>query len=192
MQFFPNFHTILSIGNFELRWYAVLLCTGSLILYWFTCRDLKAHGYPEDTGDDLFIGCAICAVIGARLWYCLLYDFKYYMSNPLRILKTWEGGLAIHGAILGGVLFVLYYCYKKKYSPLRICDCVFPNMLIGQALGRWGNFFNQEAFGRVVSESFYDGWPAFIKDHMLIGGQYQEPTFLYESACNLLGFLLIH
>ncbi len=191
MKFFPSFHTILSIGSFELRWYPVLLCTGSLLLYWFTVRDLKAHSYPEDTGDDLFIGCAICAVIGARLWYCLLYDFSYYFSNPIRILKTWEGGLAIHGAILGGVLYVLYYCYKKRYSPLRILDCVFPNMLIGQALGRWGNFFNQEAFGRIVSEEFYKGWPSFIKDHMLIDGAYQEPTFLYESLANLCGFLLI-
>ncbi len=192
MKFFPNFATIVSVGNFELRWYPVLLTLGGLSVYFITWHNLKKEGYKEDVADDLFIGCTIGGVIGARLWYCIFYDFEYYFSNPINLIKTWEGGLAIQGAIAGGVIYVIFYCKKHRYSLMRVLDCIFAGVLLGQAIGRWGNFFNQEAFGRIVEESFYNGWPAFIKDHMFIGGNYQEPTFLYESALNLLGFLLIN
>ncbi len=192
MEFFPNFRTIVRIGNFYLGFYPVLLSIGAVLVYLFSVRNLKKNGYSSELGDDLFIGCTVCGVIGARLWYCVFYDFEGYFSNPISILKTWEGGLAIQGCIIGACIFVYFYAKKKRYSILRILDCIFPNILIGQALGRWGNFFNQEAYGRVVQESFYRGWPAFIKDHMYIGGEYREPTFLYESIFNIIGFFLIN
>ncbi len=192
MEFFPNFRTILRIGKFSLGFYPVLLSLGAILVYLFSLRNLKKDKYPQDLGDDLFIGCTICGVIGARLWYCIFYDFEGYFSDPLSILRTWEGGLAIQGCIVGAVIFVYFYAKKKRYSLLRILDCIFPNILIGQAIGRWGNFFNQEAYGREVSEAFYAKWPAFIRNHMYIDGAYREPTFLYECVFNLLGFFLIN
>ncbi|MDD3923786.1 MAG: prolipoprotein diacylglyceryl transferase [Erysipelotrichaceae bacterium] len=191
MRLFPDLSTILSIGGFELRWYPVLIIIGGIFIYWYSSRNFKKAGYEQDIADDLFIGCTISAVVGARLWFVVFYDLQYYLSNPLKILQTWEGGLAIQGAIVGGVIFALIYAKRKHISALRLCDMIFPSMLVAQAIGRWGNFFNQEAFGRVVPESFYSGWPSFIKDVMYINGSYQEPTFFYESFGNLLGFILI-
>ena len=191
MELFPNLQTIVSIGSFELRWYPVLIIIGGLLIYWISSTNFKKAGYNTDIADDLFIGCTITGVIGARLWFCAFYDFAYYLSNPLKILYTWEGGLAIQGAILGGVVFALIYCHIKHISALRLCDMIFPSLLLAQAIGRWGNFFNQEAYGRVVSEAFYKGWPSFIKNAMYINGNYQEPTFLYEGFGNIIGFILI-
>ena len=191
MRLFPDLSTIFSIGAFSLRWYPVLIIIGGMFIYWYSSRNFKKAGYSQDIADDLFIGCTISAVVGARLWFVVFYDLGYYLSNPLEILQTWEGGLAIQGAILAGVIFALFYCRRKHISALRLCDMIFPSMLVAQAIGRWGNFFNQEAFGRIVPESFYNGWPSFIKDVMYINGNFQEPTFLYESLGNLLGFVLI-
>lgn len=192
MSFFPNFATIVKIGNFSLRWYPVLLTTGGVLVYLLSKRNLLNDHYPDDIGDDIFIGCTIGGVIGARLWYCIFYDLDYYLANPITILKTWEGGLAIQGAIVGATIFVYFYCKKKHYSFMRILDCIFPNILIGQALGRWGNFFNHEAYGQITTLENLKWIPSFITEQMYIGGQYRQPTFLYESLLDFIGFILIN
>ncbi|MEA5018070.1 MAG: prolipoprotein diacylglyceryl transferase [Erysipelotrichaceae bacterium] len=191
MKLFPDLQTIIAIGPISLRWYPILIIIGGLFIYWYSANNFKKAGYGPEIADDLFIGCTISAVVGARLWFVAFFDLAYYLANPLKIIQTWEGGLAIQGAIVGGVLFALVYCKRKHISCLRLCDMIFPSMLVAQAIGRWGNFFNQEAFGRIVSESFYDKWPSFFKDVMFISGSYQEPTFLYESVGNLIGFIII-
>ena len=103
----------------------------------------------------------------------------------------WEGGLAIQGGLVGGVIFAYFFTKKNKMNFIRLADAVFPNILVAQAIGRWGNFANQEAFGRAVDASYFEGWPTFIANHMFIQGAYREPTFLYESVLNIVGFLLI-
>ena len=102
-----------------------------------------------------------------------------YAANPMRIFYIWEGGLAIHGGIIAATLFGLWYFRNKAVDGMRIMDAIFPNILIAQAIGRWGNFINQEAYGRIVSEEYYHYFPSFIKDQMYIGGSYREPTFLF-------------
>lgn len=190
MQLFPDPKILLSIGNIHVTWYAVFILTGALIAYVLSLRTLKKWGYDSEMLENFFVPMLLIAIIGARLYY-VIFEWERYLADPIRIFYIWEGGLAIHGGLIAGVAFGLWYFRRMKVDGLRVMDAIFPNILIAQALGRWGNFINQEAFGRVVSESYYQGWPSFIKDQMYIGGQYREPTFLYESLANLLGFALI-
>ncbi|MDP2813671.1 MAG: prolipoprotein diacylglyceryl transferase [Erysipelotrichaceae bacterium] len=191
MKFFPDLQTFLDIGPISIKWYAVLILVGAYLAYYLSYRNLKKMGYKSDLTDDLFFGALLCGVIGARLWFVVFFDLNYYLARPLEIFMTWQGGLAIQGGLFGGVLFGLWFVKRKKIDFIRVADAIVPNILVAQAIGRWGNFLNQEAYGRVVQESFYSGWPQLIKDQMFIAGQFREPTFLYESVLNIVGFLLI-
>lgn len=192
MQFFPNPSTLIQIGDFSLRWYAILILTGAFLAYYLSLRELKKMGYEASIMDDLFFGALISGVIGTRLWYVAFSDdLAGFLANPFRIIATWEGGLAIQGGLILGALYGFYWTKKRKINFLRIADAIVPTILIAQAIGRWGNFANQEAFGRIVDPSFYAGWPTWFANHMLIGGSYREPTFLYESIGNIVGYLLI-
>lgn len=191
MKFFPDLQTFLDVGPISIKWYAVLILVGAYLAYYLSYRNLKKMGYRSDLTDDLFFGALLSGVIGARLWFVVFFDLNYYLARPLEILMTWQGGLAIQGGLFGGVLFGLWFVKRKKIDFIRVADAIVPNILVAQAIGRWGNFLNQEAYGRVVQESFYSGWPQLIKDQMFIAGQFREPTFLYESVLNIVGFLLI-
>lgn len=191
MRFFPDPKTFLTIGSIAIRWYALTFLGGALVTYIFMKRDFRKHGYKPETVDDLFVGCLLWGIVAARIWYCLFSDPVYYFSNPIHVLQINQGGIGIQGGILGGLAYGWYYAHKHKMSFLRTTDSVMPNMLIAQAIGRWGNFINQEAFGQAVNESFYNGFPSFIKNGMYIDGAYRQPTFLWESGLDLLGFILI-
>lgn len=191
MQFFPDSRTFLSFGIFRITYYALGYLFGGSAAYYFINKDMKNNGYKSETVEDLFFGVFISGIIGARIWYVLFSNINYYLSNPIKILFIFEGGLAIQGGIFGGLIYAYYYTKKHKMSLLRTTDAFIPSVLIGQAIGRWGNFANQEAYGNIVSESFYDNFPTFIKDKMFIDGAYRQPTFLWESGFNLLGFILI-
>lgn len=190
MTFFPDMKTVLTIGELKITWYAVIVLSAAFVGYFLSIRKLKKIGYKEEVFEDFFLYMLPIAILGARLWY-VLFEWKHYINDPIRIFYIWEGGLAIHGGIIAATIFGYFYFKKKQMSALRIADIIFPNLLIAQAIGRWGNFMNQEAYGGVVSESFYQGWPHFIKDQMLINGQYRQPTFLYEAIGNIIGFCLI-
>lgn len=192
MQFFPDTRTFVQIGSISIAWYAVLILLGALLTYFLTYRNFKQRGYNLDLVDDLFYGGLFSGVLGARLWYVLFYDLSSYLSDPIRILDFREGGLAIHGGLIAGVLFALIYLKRKGYTFMRIADETVYNILIAQAVGRWGNFMNQEAYGGVVDASFYEGWPTFIANNMFINGEYRQPTFLFESSLNILGWFVIH
>lgn len=192
MEFFPDMQTALAIGPLEIKWYALLMVLGVGITFYFSLKEMKKNGYNIEVAEDLAIGCFLSGIIGARIWYCLFSDFSSYLADPLSIFKTWEGGLAIQGGLFAGALYGLYYARKHKIDFIRMGDIIVPNMLIAQAIGRWGNFINQEAHGGVISESYYNHWPEFIKNMMYINGEYYLPTFLYESILSLLGFVLIY
>lgn len=191
MQFFPDVRTFLSLGPLSIKWYAIFILCGAMLAYWFSVREIKKLGYKSEVAEDLFMGCLICGVIGARLWFCAFYNLSYFLANPIEILYTFEGGMAIQGGLFGGVLFGLWYAKKHKLSFMRLADAIVPNILVAQAIGRWGNFINQEAFGRTVREAYYAYFPKWFSDMMYIQGAYREPTFLYESLGNLVGFILI-
>lgn len=191
MEFFPTHQVLLKIGSFELRWYAFLIMLGAVLVYLITEHLAQKAGYPKGTGDDLFIGCISCGIIGARIWYVLFSDLKSYIANPISIIQIWKGGLAIHGAVIGGLAYIIWYCKKHHYSAMHLTDIVLPHVLLAQAIGRWGNFANFECFGPAVEESYYDGILSFIKKDMLIDGQYRMPMFLYESVLCVIGLILI-
>lgn len=182
-----------SIGPITIYYYAIFVMLGIAFVYFFSNYFIKKAGYKKDVADDLFIGGVIFGLIAGRLWYVLFYpDISVYLSDPFSIIAIWDGGIAIQGGVIGVSLFFYFYCKKHNYSFLRIADIVLPSALIGQAIGRWGNFFNQEAYGTVVDESFFNFIPSFIKDGMFIGGSYRMPMFLLESIANVIAFILIY
>ena len=132
------------------------------------------------------------SVIGARIWY-VIFNLSYYKNNFLDVFKIYEGGLAIHGGIIAGLIFIIYYTKKHKIKTVYMLDFIVPGLILGQAIGRWGNFFNSEAYGAVTSPEFLKSIfiPEFIIEGMNIGGQYYHPTFLYESLWCLVGLIII-
>lgn len=191
IEFFPSRKIFLALGNLTITWYALLIMTGALIAYSLSKRNMRKNGYPEEYAEDLFIGVLWFGFLGARLWFCAFYDFNFFITHPWKIIAIWDGGLAIHGGFIAAMLYGLYFCKKRGLNPLRLADAVVPNVLIAQAIGRWGNFANQECHGLEVAESYYDGVLSFIKDGMFIDGHYYEPMFLFESIGCIVGFILI-
>ena len=190
MSFFPDIKTFLTIGPLQVTWYAVFVLSGAFIAYFLSLRQFKKWGYKEELFENFFLMMLPISIIGARIYY-VIFEWQTYLNDPIKVFYIWEGGIAIHGGILAGILFGYFYFKRHRVDALRIADVILPNLMIAQAIGRWGNFMNQEAYGQVVSERFYRFFPEFIKDHMYIDGAYRQPTFLFESIGNLIGFVLI-
>lgn len=182
-----------TLGPIEVHWYGIILGIGALVGLLLAIREGKRFGIPSDFFLDLLLFGAPSAIIAARLYY-VLFKWDYYREHPGEIIRIWEGGIAIYGALIGALVCGIVYCRKKGYSFLRIVDICVPSLLAGQMIGRWGNFVNQEAYGGPVSESFLRDTlhlPSFIVDQMNVQGTYVHPTFLYESLWSLLGLILL-
>ena len=197
IKFFIDRYTFLSITLFSktitIRWYAFLIMLGALGAYLVSRKEFKRAKYKDiDFFDSLFIYTLWVGVIGARIWFCLFYNLSYYLAHPIEILYVWNGGLAIQGGLVAGSLFVYFYCKANHYPFLKIIDIILPNVLIGQAFGRWGNFVNQECHGAEVTEEYFNGILSFLKPGMLINGHYYEPLFFYESMLCIIGWCLIY
>lgn len=191
MQIFPSPTEIIRLGPLSITYYAFFIVIGAIIAYHLSKINTNKMKYPKEILNDLFVDSLLVGIVGARIWYCLFDDFNYYFSNPINILKIYEGGLAIHGGIIFGLVYSYFYAQRKKVSWLKLADATMVNALIAQAIGRWGNFVNKEAHGLIVDASFFDGFLSFLKDGMYIHGHYYFPTFFFESMLNLLGFCLI-
>ena len=182
----------IDLGFMQIYWYSIIILvaifTGVTIVY----LEAKKQKMNLDDFTDLFFCTVIYGLIGARIYY-VLFNLSYYLSNKLEIFEVWNGGLAIHGGIIGGLLYVIYFSKKRKYNFLKLLDMMVVGLIIAQSIGRWGNFFNQEAYGPVVSleQLQKDMIPNFIIERMKILGQYHEPTFYYESLWNLNGFIIL-
>lgn len=182
-----------TLGPLTVRWYGIILGSAALIGLWLAIREGKRFGIVPDFFMDLLLIGVPSAIVGARLYY-VAFRWQDYKDHPIDIIKIWEGGIAIYGALIGAVIAGFFYIRRKGYSFWRIADICAPSLLIGQAIGRWGNFMNQEAYGSIVSESFLRDTlhlPNFIVNQMYIDGFYRHPTFLYESLWNFAGVLLL-
>ncbi len=182
----------IDLGFIQIYWYSICIIIGMSIGMWFVFKEAKRKHINEDVMTSIIFNTIIWAIIGARLYY-VVFNLPYYSKHVLEIFEIWNGGLAIHGGILFGTLYVIYFTKKHKLKTLRVMDICAVGLIIGQIFGRWGNFFNGEAYGPVVSKSFLESLmlPRFIIDGMYINGVYHHPTFLYESVWNFIGFILM-
>ena len=175
------------LGPFAVRWYGVIISIGMLIGIALAYREtVRQHLNPDDL-IDLLLLLIPSAVIGARLYY-VIFRWQYYAQYPEMILKIWKGGLAIHGGVIAGVIVLLLYCRHKKQDFLRWADIIAPSLILGQAIGRWGNFANAEAFGPVIEPGSFWSW---VPLQVYADGAYHHPTFLYESIWDALIFLFL-
>ena len=180
----------LDLGIIQIYWYSIFmflaLLAGSIVVY----REFKKTKVDEEFFINLAFNIIIFGVIGARAYY-VLFNLDYYLANPIEIFKVWNGGLAIHGGIFAALIFAIIYCRKHKVYTLKILDMIVVGLILGQAIGRWGNFFNGEAYGAVTSLEALQklGIPSFVINGMYIMGEYRQPTFFYESMWCLFGFL---
>lgn len=177
----------IDLGFIQIYWYSLCILTGMMIGMFLVYRETKKRNISENLITNLIFYTVILAIIGARLYY-VIFSWDYYSNNILEIFEIWNGGLAIHGAIIVGGLYLIYYTKRHKMDTLKVLDICSVGLIIGQAIGRWGNFFNQEAYGSEVTLGFLKGLhlPGFIIDGMHINGAYYHPTFLYESVLNLI------
>lgn len=194
MSFFPNPKTFLEIGPISIQWYAICIITGAAIAYFIGQYNFKKLGYHKDILSDFFFGVLITGIIGARIWYVIFMWNDIYAYDPMQIFMLTNGGLAIQGGLFTGLLYSWWFFKKHQIHFLVAGDAIMPGVLIAQAIGRWGNFFNQEAYGSQVSLAYLKSLhlPQFIIDKMYIEGNYYHPTFLYESIACIVGFLLIY
>lgn len=183
---------LIDLGFITIKWYSVLMLVALLIGIFMISKEAKRFNIDDNFITNLLFWTIIIGIIGARLYY-VVFEWDYYSAHPTEILKIWEGGIAIHGAIIFGTLFIIFYTKKYKLRTLKITDIIVPALCIGQLIGRWGNFFNGEAHGPATTLAFLQSLhlPQFIIDGMNINGTYFQPTFLYESLWNLIGFIVL-
>jgi phosphatidylglycerol---prolipoprotein diacylglyceryl transferase len=181
-----------SLGPIQIHWYGVIIGVGIALALFLAMREGERRGLHKDIFPDLMLWAIPIAIISARIYY-VAFEWDYYSQNPGDIIKIWNGGIAIHGALIGSVITAIVFSRKKNISFWKLADIAAPSIILGQAIGRWGNFINQEAHGGEVTRSFLEGLflPEFIINQMYIDGVYYHPTFLYESIWNIVGFVLL-
>ena len=180
----------LDLNFIQIYWYSIFIFIALLVACTVIYTEAKKRGIDDDTLINMTFGTVIFGIIGARLYY-VLFNLPYYSKNIIEIFEIWNGGLAIHGGIIFGLLSIIAFCKKHNMNVMRMLDIIVVGLIIGQAIGRWGNFFNSEAYGAITTleKLQSQGIPQFIIDGMYILGEYRQPTFFYESVGCIFGFL---
>ena len=180
------------LGFIKIYVYSICVFLGIITASFIIYKESNKNNLDKDELFDLIFYTLILGILGARVYY-VLFNLDYYLSNPKEIIAIWNGGLAIHGGIITGLLVVLVYCKKKNINTLKMLDIGVVGVIIAQAIGRWGNFFNGEAYGPVTTMAHLKSLliPNFIIKGMYIDGAYHIPTFLYESIWCFLGFIIM-
>ncbi len=176
IQFTP---TSVILFGLTFHWYGVIIALGMALAVALACVREKRLGLPKDTALDLALIGIPAAIVCARLYY-VLFSWREYAAAPVRALYIWEGGMAIYGGVIGGVLAGWLYARRKGLPFLRLADLAAPSIALGQAIGRWGNFVNQEAYGAVATQPWQQRFP--ISVFIRADGQWHFATFFYESA----------
>lgn len=187
----------LNIGPLTIYWYGLIIAFGAFLGLYIATKESDKLGLQKDLMVDLVVFAIPVAIIFARIYY-VIFEWDRYIVGPWwDVFAIWEGGIAIHGALIGAVLTAVIFARVKHVSFWQLADIAAPSLILGQAIGRWGNFMNQEAHGGPISEetfnSFHTYLPDFIMNQMCIEGVMYHPTFLYESVWNILVlvFLLV-
>ena len=182
----------LDLGFVQIYWYSIFIFLGIFFASLVIIRESRRQKINQDFMINLIFYGIIISLIGARLYY-ISFNLDYYLARPIEILEVWNGGLAIHGGIIFGIITVFLYTKKYKTKTLKILDIIMVGLILGQAIGRWGNFFNGEVYGKITTfDSLkHMGLPDFIINGMNINGAYRTPLFLYESIWNFVGFIVL-
>lgn len=176
------------LGFLDIHWYAILIVSGAAIGVWLACLEAPRRHLTSDDVFDFLLWAIPFGLVGVRAYY-VIFQWGYYSKNLDRIIALWDGGGAIYGGLIVGGIILFIFSRVRKINPLDLLDIAVPAVLLGQASGRWGNFVNQEAYGKIVSNL---NWlPILIRNQMFINGSYRQPTFLFESLGTFTGFLLI-
>jgi len=185
--------TLITLGNFEIKCYSLFLLFAVMIGIYLLMREGSKHDISKEFMFDLAFFAIVFGFIGARIYF-VIFNYSLYVSDPISIFKTWEGGLAIHGGLIAGALTIYFYCKKHKMNFLKIYDIAVIPVLLGQAIGRWGNFFNSEAHGMATTLEHLQNLhiPNFIIEGMYIKGVYYHPTFFYEFIWCILGVIVLY
>lgn len=178
----------ITLGPLEIRWYAVFILLGLMLGVYLAVKEAPRKKILQDDIMDFILIAFPLSIIGARIYY-VAFSWSDYKDNILSVFAIWNGGIAIYGGLITGAIILYFFTQYRFIKTLDFLDVVVPSVMLAQAIGRWGNFFNQEAYGKAVDSLNY--LPGFIRDQMYIDGAYRQPTFLFESLWNLLGFVVI-
>ena len=185
-------NSTIDLGFISIHFYSLFLFIAMLVGSFIVIKESQKQKIEENFIINLLFYAIIFGIIGARIYF-VIFHFDYYSHNILDIFKIWEGGLAIHGGIIAALITIYIYCRKQKTNFLKILDIIVVGLIIAQAIGRWGNFFNGEAHGPETTLEQLNSLfiPQFIIDGMYINGTYYIPTFFFESILCLLGFIVL-
>ena len=174
---------LFGIQGLNIAWYGVIIACGLLLGIWLASYRAKKRGWSSDLVLDFILLAVPLAIIGARAYY-VAFEWEYFAANPAKIIAINEGGLAIYGGVIGGFLAAFIFSKAAKFPFLKLIDLVIPSLILGQAMGRWGNFINQEAFGALVTNPNLQFFPLAVYIQSL--GEWHQATFFYESFCNTI------
>lgn len=191
----PLDRVFLELGPFTIYWYGIIIAFGAILGVYLATKEANRLGLQKDLIIDFIVFAVPIAIIFARIYY-VTFEWENYVNGPWwKVFAIWEGGIAIHGAIIGGVLTAIVFSRVRNISFWQLADIIAPSLILAQAIGRWGNFMNQEAHGGPISqatyESFHQYLPDFIMNQMTINGVMYHPTFLYESFWNIVVFTIL-
>ena len=178
---------MLELGPLTIHFYGAILAAGLLLAMIYSCRRGKVFGLKEDDILDGFLWITPLAIVCARIYYCI-FSWEEYAADPISVLYIWNGGIAIYGSVIGAILGMAIFAKVKKVKLTAVLDLIMTAFLIGQFIGRWGNFMNREAFGAATDSYFRMG----LYNTVTSQWEYYHPTFLYESVWNMVGFAVLH
>lgn len=176
---------LFGLKGFNIAWYGVIIGFGMLLGVLLANYRAKKNGYKSDLIFDFFLIAFPVAIVCARLYY-VAFEWEEYLNNPLKVFATREGGLAIYGGVIGGFLSAVAFCKVNKFPILKLIDLAIPSLILGQAIGRWGNFMNQEAYGPVITNPKLQFFPYGV--YIDAVKEWHQATFFYESMWNIILF----
>ncbi|KAF0466750.1 prolipoprotein diacylglyceryl transferase [Pediococcus pentosaceus] len=181
-----------NLGGIQVHWYGIIIASAVVLATILAVQEAKRRRIDPDSIYDLILWALPVAIITARMYY-VIFEWGYYQNHVDEIVRVWDGGIAIYGALIGAGIVVYLFCRANWIPVWLMLDIIAPVLIMAQGIGRWGNFMNQEAFGRITSLTFLQSLhlPHFIIQQMLIDGAYRQPTFLYESLWDVLGFIVL-
>ena len=182
-----NPHRILELGPLTIHYYGAIIALGLMLAVLYCCKRSKEFGLKEDDILDGVLWVTPFAIVCARIYYCA-FSWEEYAADPISVLYIWNGGIAIYGGVIGAIIGMAVITRVKKIKLTPVLDLILLGFLIGQSIGRWGNFMNREAFGAATDSFFRMG----LFNTKTGAWEYYHPTFLYESLWNLCGFVLLH